>query len=99
MEIPSDRHNLRHTAATDLLRETGNLELVRKMLGHADVSTLQIYLHLTDDDLQATMRGEEDGEAEEDPTPDARAMISESLGADVSADDLRTLADALEAGA
>lgn len=44
-------HTLRHTAATDLLRETGNLELVRQFLGHESVETTQLYTHLVTEDL------------------------------------------------
>jgi len=44
-------HALRHTAATRLLRATGNLELVRRFLGHASVSTTQVYTHLVTDDV------------------------------------------------
>jgi integrase/recombinase XerC len=44
-------HTLRHTFATNLLRETGNLILVQRSLGHASVSTTQIYTHLVFDDL------------------------------------------------
>lgn len=50
-------HTLRHTFATDLLRRTGNLELVRRALGHSDISTTQIYTHLTDADLKEAMKG------------------------------------------
>lgn len=32
-------HTLRHSFATDLLRETNNLELVRRALGHANLQT------------------------------------------------------------
>lgn len=44
-------HTLRHTAATDLLRDTGNLELVRQFLGHESVETTQLYTHLVNKDL------------------------------------------------
>lgn len=49
-------HNCRHTFATDLLRQTNNLELVRKALGHSDVSSTQRYTHLVNDDLKKVMR-------------------------------------------
>ena len=42
--IPKDvhPHTLRHTFATDLYRETKDIRLVQKALGHADVSTTMI---------------------------------------------------------
>ena len=48
-------HDLRHTAATRLLRETGNLELVRQVLGHADIGTTTRYAHADRDDQRAGM--------------------------------------------
>lgn len=39
-------HDLRHTFASWLLAETGNLQLVREALGHAQISTTQRYAHL-----------------------------------------------------
>lgn len=50
-------HTLRHTFATNLLRETGNIRLVQKALGHADVSTTMIYTHIVDEELEAAMKG------------------------------------------
>jgi len=50
-------HTLRHTFATNLLRENGNIRLVQKALGHADVSTTMIYTHIVDDELEAAMKG------------------------------------------
>ena len=50
-------HTLRHSFATDLLRETGNLEIVRRALGYANLQTTQIYVHLTDQNLEAAMHG------------------------------------------
>ena len=49
-------HTLRHTFATNLLRQEKNLFLVMKALGHANLSTTQIYLHLEDDELEAAMK-------------------------------------------
>jgi integrase len=48
-------HDTRHTAATRLLRATGNLKLVQRLLGHQDIATTQRYAHLTTDDLAAGM--------------------------------------------
>lgn len=49
-------HTLRHTFATDLYRETGNLRLVQKALGHTSVSTTQLYTHLVDGELEEALR-------------------------------------------
>ena len=49
-------HTLRHTFATDLYRETHDLYLTGKMLGHADISTTTIYTHLVDEDAEAAMK-------------------------------------------
>ena len=50
-------HTLRHTFASDLLRETKNLRIVQKALGHADISTTQIYTHIVDDELEQALKG------------------------------------------
>ena len=45
-------HTLRHSAAQRLFNSTGNIELVRKFLGHRAVTTTQIYAEAEDKDVR-----------------------------------------------
>ena len=48
-------HTLRHTTATWLLRETGNLRLVQTVLGHSNISVTTKYAHLVNNESQDAM--------------------------------------------
>ena len=52
-------HDCRHTTGTRLLRDSGNLRLVQRLLGHEDIATTTKYAHADDEDLRRAMEAME----------------------------------------
>ena len=50
-------HTLRHTFATEFYRQTKDIETLRRILGHSDVSTTQIYITLVNIDVENAING------------------------------------------
>jgi len=49
-------HTLRHTYATEYYRQTKDIETLRRILGHSDISTTTIYITLANIDVENGMK-------------------------------------------
>ena len=59
-------HTLRHTFATDIYRQTKNIRLVQKALGHSNLATTMIYTHIIDEELEEAMKFFRSGPGQEE---------------------------------
>lgn len=54
--VPIHPHTMRHSFATNLLRNNANIRYVQAMLGHRSLETTMSYTHVTDIDLQGVYK-------------------------------------------
>lgn len=66
-------HGARHHAGTTLLRNSGNVRMSQRLLGHADIRSTLRYAHVMEDDLRAALEGGSDSSPRNSPEPANKA--------------------------
>lgn len=72
LDITLHPHRLRHTYACECLRAGVNIYDLAQLLGHADIATTAIYLHVQPDELAERVRTA----MERPPTPQLRLLVA-----------------------
>lgn len=49
-------HSLRHGRATDLIKKGVPIEKVQRIMGHKDISSTQVYVHLSNEDIEDSLK-------------------------------------------
>lgn len=69
-------HSFRHACATEMLKGGASVRHVQEMLGHADITTTQVYTHLAKADLQAVHQKTAPSERRKDKAAPAFEMTN-----------------------
>lgn len=72
-------HDFRHDVGTKLLRQTGNLKLVQKALGHANLKTTSKYAHVLEDEVASAIEAMNTRRANRPLTADSNPASARDL--------------------